>query len=251
MDEGRSSQPGFKIMTIDGRPVVSVVGTVPFDRPLSTGSEGDDVTRLQGLLKDEGFYEGERTGTFDEATDAAVRAWQEQHAFPVDGVFLPGDVSLGAWPAVTAPILVSIGDVVAAGEPVAGLAAPGLSGRITALPGEDIPELRPGMLLSWETGDAPLVQFDDGSWGIGPFHGSASDVGVWEAAVALRVHSNQLAVPTASIQRDGDGPYVEVVGTGDGMRRVAVQRGLSDGDYVQVTGDLQPGQTVVLATAGK
>jgi peptidoglycan hydrolase-like protein with peptidoglycan-binding domain len=256
MDEGRSSQPGFKIMTIDGRPVVSAVGTVPFERPLSSGSEGEDVTRLQRLLKDEAFYEGEPTGTFDEATDAALREWQEQHAFPVDGVFLPTDVSLGAWPAVTAPILVSIGDVVAAGEPIAGLAAPGLSGRIEPLEGQPLPEFRPGVLVRWDqpgaSGDGNLHQFDDGSWGVFPVYSSSAAPGqVVEAGVALRVLSDRLAVPPESIQRDGDETCVEVLEAGEGPRKVPVQLGLTDGEYVQVTGDLEPGQAVVLSAGGE
>ncbi|MEX0784272.1 MAG: peptidoglycan-binding domain-containing protein [Dehalococcoidia bacterium] len=256
MDEGRSAQPGFKIMTIDGRPVVSAVGTVPFARPLSSGSEGEDVGRLQELLKEEGYYDGDPTGRFDAATDAALRERQEQHAYPVDGVFLPGDVALGAWPALVAPIFVRAGDVVTAGEPVAELSAPGLYGRIAPLDGQPLPEMRPGVLVRWDQpgarGQGNVHQLDDGSWGVFPVYSSSSAAGqVVDARVALRVLSDQLAVPPGSIQRDGAETYVEVLEAGEALRKVRVEQGLTDGEYVQVTGDLQPGQALVLAAGGE
>ncbi|WP_054053785.1 peptidoglycan-binding protein [Alloactinosynnema sp. L-07] len=54
---------------------------------LRTGStESDWVTYLQQLLRSEGYWDGEDTGVFDDALDAAVRNYQTAMNMQVDGV---------------------------------------------------------------------------------------------------------------------------------------------------------------------
>ena len=66
---------------------------------LRPGDEGDDVTCLQRALVAAGVYDGAVTGTFDDATYAAVRAIQEDRDLFVDGVVgRETAISLDIWP---------------------------------------------------------------------------------------------------------------------------------------------------------
>lgn len=50
------------------------------------GSEGDEVTKIQERLAELGYYDGEITGSFDDATEAAYMAFQTQAGLMVDGI---------------------------------------------------------------------------------------------------------------------------------------------------------------------
>lgn len=50
------------------------------------GSTGSEVTKIQERLAELGYYTGEISGTFDDATEAAYRAFQTQAGVYVDGV---------------------------------------------------------------------------------------------------------------------------------------------------------------------
>ena len=50
------------------------------------GARGAHVERLQGLLRETGFYRGQVTGAFDGATASAVRDFQRRHGLEPDGV---------------------------------------------------------------------------------------------------------------------------------------------------------------------
>ena len=66
---------------------------------LQLGSLGNDVVCLQSALQGIGLLEGAVTGSFDAATDAAVKAFQAERALVVDGIV--GEVTataLGIWP---------------------------------------------------------------------------------------------------------------------------------------------------------
>ena len=53
---------------------------------LQKGSEGIDILHLQLRLFELGYYDGEITGLFDEITEDAVKAYQAQNNFAVDGI---------------------------------------------------------------------------------------------------------------------------------------------------------------------
>lgn len=63
------------------------------------GSTGPDVLRWQGLLTAAGFT-APRSGSFDEPTDSATRAWQKAKGLAVDGVVGPAswEAMIGAAP---------------------------------------------------------------------------------------------------------------------------------------------------------
>jgi peptidoglycan hydrolase-like protein with peptidoglycan-binding domain len=63
------------------------------------GESGADVACVQQALIENGFYDGQASGVFDAATDAAVRSLQEERNLFVDGVVgRESAISLGVWP---------------------------------------------------------------------------------------------------------------------------------------------------------
>jgi hypothetical protein len=81
-----------KIVTLEvgGRPLKPAVvkGTYP-GRVLKRGSTGEAVKQLQTQLTARGFSPGNADGKFGPVTDAQVRAFQQKHANPVDGLVGP------------------------------------------------------------------------------------------------------------------------------------------------------------------
>jgi len=66
---------------------------------IRAGATGSNVTCLQTALAAGGFYKGTPTGTFDQATDVAVRKLQTDRNLFVDGVVgRETAISLGIWP---------------------------------------------------------------------------------------------------------------------------------------------------------
>ncbi|WP_139903885.1 peptidoglycan-binding domain-containing protein [Clostridium thermarum] len=66
--------------------------TVQYTRLITLGVQGDDVNRIQYLLKQKNLYNGEITGIYDEATRAAVVEFQTANQLDADGV-----IGLGTW----------------------------------------------------------------------------------------------------------------------------------------------------------
>ena len=70
------------------------------------GDTGDAVTCVQTALYAAGLYDGDVTGEFDEATDAAVRRFQDELDLYVDGIVGKNTATeLGIWPGVEAFII--------------------------------------------------------------------------------------------------------------------------------------------------
>lgn len=58
-------------------------------RSLSLGAQGEDVTNLQRMLRDAGFFNGEPTGFYGQETLVAVKAYQLSRSLPSVGVVGP------------------------------------------------------------------------------------------------------------------------------------------------------------------
>lgn len=82
---------GQRVLSIGLRPVVVLLGSVPASRDLTSDLAGPDVAQLQAALRRAG-YRAPKTGRYDAATQRAVRAWQKDAGFGVDGVVRLGDV---------------------------------------------------------------------------------------------------------------------------------------------------------------
>uniref|UniRef100_A0AAU2VTP4 Peptidoglycan-binding protein n=1 Tax=Streptomyces sp. NBC_00008 TaxID=2903610 RepID=A0AAU2VTP4_9ACTN len=72
---GAKIKEGDVLMTVNGRPVLALQGTVPMYRAMGPGMSGDDVKQLQKALRRLGFEPGGVTGTFGQGTAAAVTGW--------------------------------------------------------------------------------------------------------------------------------------------------------------------------------
>ncbi|GGM96522.1 peptidoglycan-binding domain-containing protein [Streptomyces fuscichromogenes] len=72
---GAEIKEGDVLMTVNGRPVFALGGSVPMYRALGPGSSGDDVKQLQKALQRLGFDPGSSSGTYRQGTATAVAAW--------------------------------------------------------------------------------------------------------------------------------------------------------------------------------
>jgi hypothetical protein len=72
---GTKVKEGDVLMTVNGRPVLALAGTVPMYRALGPGASGDDVKQLQRALRRLGFDPGSISGTYRQSTAAAVTSW--------------------------------------------------------------------------------------------------------------------------------------------------------------------------------
>lgn len=70
-------------------PVAQLADVASGQKMLKTGSTGEDVKIIQQKLFDLGFTDVEPSGTFDQATDSAVREFQKSKEIGVDGIVGP------------------------------------------------------------------------------------------------------------------------------------------------------------------
>ena len=98
---GDTVDAGTVVATVDGAPVVAMIGDVPEYRDLSTSSsDGADIRQLESNLVQLGFDTDHKIvidEEFDSATKAAVTAWEDSLGLDGDGkisagelVFVPG-----------------------------------------------------------------------------------------------------------------------------------------------------------------
>lgn len=104
-----------ELYSVDLRPVVAGIGTIPSFTSIAPGATGDHVVQLQEFLIELGYWQGEATGTYSWEFASAVKAWQSASGFPADGVVQAGDV---VW-FPTLPIQASLeSEVIAPGQRV-------------------------------------------------------------------------------------------------------------------------------------
>lgn len=78
---GTKIKEGDVLMTVNGRPVFALGGSVPMYRALGPGTSGDDVTQLQKALKRLGFDPGGTGGTYGQGTATAVSDWYKSEGY--------------------------------------------------------------------------------------------------------------------------------------------------------------------------
>ncbi|NEA65606.1 peptidoglycan-binding protein [Streptomyces sp. SID12488] len=72
---GTKVKEGDVLMTVNGRPVLALSGSVPMYRALGPGASGDDVKQLQRALRRLGFDPGSISGNYRQGTASAVTNW--------------------------------------------------------------------------------------------------------------------------------------------------------------------------------
>ncbi|MEW1721063.1 peptidoglycan-binding protein [Streptomyces sp. NPDC093109] len=78
---GTVLKEGDVLMSVSGRPVLVLAGTVPMYRSIVPGTKGEDVTQLQGALKRIGYFQGAPSGTYLSVTAEAVTQWYKARGF--------------------------------------------------------------------------------------------------------------------------------------------------------------------------
>jgi hypothetical protein len=78
---GTKIKEGDVLMTVNGRPVFALGGSVPMYRALGPGTSGDDVKQLQKALKRLGFDPGSVSGTYGQGTATAVSNWYKSKGY--------------------------------------------------------------------------------------------------------------------------------------------------------------------------
>lgn len=263
----RVVRPGDAVVDVDGRPQVVVAGRFPYWRDLSSGSRGRDVRQLQRLLERIGLYQDEVDGVFGPATGAALRAWQDEHGYPVDGVLRQGDLIVADVPARVGAVRVAVGDRLGVGDVLAVLtngaqlveveldaaerprvevgqrAVVELSGTSRRFTGRvdriaHVPVRRSG-------GEAATVFF--------PTHIVVDEPldGLVGAPVAVEIVTAEApdarAVPLAAVGMDADGHAMVQVRDGDGVRPVRIETGIVEGGHIEARG-LDGVESVVVQT---
>lgn len=92
VEDGAVIDAGAQIFALDLRPVVAMKGATPSFRDLGADTEGDDVRQLQEYLRDAGYLRAAPSGRFGPATVVAVRAWQKDAGYEIDGAVRSGDI---------------------------------------------------------------------------------------------------------------------------------------------------------------
>jgi multidrug efflux pump subunit AcrA (membrane-fusion protein) len=268
---GQVIRQGQVLYRVDnGTPVVLLYGGVPAWRSMSEGTIGEDITQLNHDLVDLGYANGSDISSlgwdyYSWETQYAVEQMEEDL-----GVSSPsGSLTLGS--VVFKPEALRISQVTAnLGSPASG---PILSA--TSVQHTVIIDLPTSMESEVKTGDAVSISLPNGSNtpGVISSVGSVASGSSTSATVTVNVSlsnpsaagsldqapvsvyittstaSNVLVVEVEALLAQPSGGYaVEVVGPNNSRRLVPVTVGLFDDNagLVQVTGNLTPGERVVV-----
>ncbi len=255
-------------LAVGPRPAVLMYGTAPAWRTMSASSTpGPDIEQLEANLVELGFDVGGTVvtdGVFDDATAAAVAAWQESLGIePTDDVPL-GSVVFVSGPSLVEDQLASLGSNINPGLPLLSL-TPTRSGdellttqRIVAeLPLSDRSlldldstvtiELPDGTRLSAvvvDIGNVPLGGGLDGTDAYVEVEIRPDEPidEVWIGAsvdveVTAELAENALSVPVSALLALVEGGYAIEVPEGDGTRLIGVETGMFADGFVEIKGD--------------
>jgi len=253
-----------------GVAVIFLFGDVPAYRAMSIGVQpGNDVAQLELALVELGYGQDGLVlvdGVFDDATEAAVIAWQADAGAQVDGVVELGEVVFLPESIRVASVLKSAGDPARDGEVV--LVTSSDETFVTVrLSAEDQDLVAVGDSVAVELPDGTDVSAtvteigsvaQTGPDGVSYFEMTVSlddasaAVGLDEAPVDVDVVSDAasqvLAVPVTALVALSEGGYaVEVQGADGTTRLIAVETGLFADGTVEVTGsELEAGMLVIV-----
>jgi peptidoglycan hydrolase-like protein with peptidoglycan-binding domain len=119
---GDTIDAGTVVATIDGTPVVAMIGDIPGFRDLSTSSsDGADVRQLELNLVQLGFDPDHNIvidENFDSATKAAVSAWEDSLGMTGDGKITQGELVFVPGRLLVDTVSATVGGSVSAGSPL-------------------------------------------------------------------------------------------------------------------------------------
>ncbi|MDX2546345.1 peptidoglycan-binding protein [Streptomyces sp. WI04-05B] len=92
---GTKVKEGDVLMTVNGRPVLALSGSVPMYRALAPGASGDDVKQLQRALRRLGFDPGSISGNYRQGTASAVTNWYTSKGYEAQKPSMEDQQQLG------------------------------------------------------------------------------------------------------------------------------------------------------------
>jgi peptidoglycan hydrolase-like protein with peptidoglycan-binding domain len=271
-DGGSVVERGEALYELDGQPSgILMYGDRPAWRELTSGLEGEDVRQLQENLLELGLGGDELTasGTFDEATMAAVKAWQASLGKPETGVVELGEIIFQPGAVRVAGHSVSVGDTVTAGLEV--LTATSTDRVVTV----DLAADDQGLVT---TGDKVEIDLPDGTRATGsvatvgtvaiaaegqatptvevtivlddPAASGTIDQAPVDVLITTLSREDILAVPVNALLALLEGGYAVEVAAADGTTTlVGVETGLFQDGWVEIdvtSGALSEGDQVVV-----
>ena len=263
-DVGTNIERGEALFDINDEPTILLYGEMPAWRTLEEGAEGRDVEQLEKNLRDLGYGDALTVDeTWDAATTAAVKAWQEDVGAEPDGRVDLGEVVFEPGAVIVAGLDGARGANVGPGSPV--LRVTGEDRVITAgLSGSQRDGVEVGDTVEVELGDGSRVEAtideidsvpttaEDGSqtYGLRLTLDEVADE-AFNGPVAIQLvrqeRADVLAVPVSALLALLEGGYaVERLGEDGTIELVTVEVGLFTDGWVEVEGDLEAGDAVVI-----
>jgi peptidoglycan hydrolase-like protein with peptidoglycan-binding domain len=270
---GAIIERGQTAFVIDGRSVPILYGTVPMWRRLDVGAEGVDVEQLEANLVALGYATEESLGgdgEYDARTAAAVKKWQKDLGVEQTGAIEYGDFEFVDGAIRVESNAIEVGEQVGPGSPV--LAVSRTTKEVTVeldasrqslvTEGEAVEvELPDGTLVPGKVATVGRVATsDDANGGNGgepkievtiTLDDPAAAGSLDQAPVTVRIERSRatgaLAVPIRALLALAEGGYaVEIVHAG-GRQLVAVELGSFADGWVEISGNVREGDTVVSA----
>lgn len=268
-EDGTTLEQGDIVAWVDNQPVVFLYGELPMWREMRDDTEGPDVLQLETALTALGYNESGSSMTVDEtyssATESVVEAWQEAIGAEEDGVVGIGEVVFADGPVTVDALQIAVGDQLAG------------TTDIFATAGEDT-EVSFGLPTfeqdNVEVGDAVEITLPDLSTTTGvvteiatvatvPEDGGEATFesivelddpslagGIDDAPVTVAVITDRVdqvtAVPVEALVALAEGGYAVEVEDGSATRLVRVDPGFYADGLVQITGEVTPGDRVVV-----
>ena len=226
---------------------------------------GSDVQQLEEALVALGYDPGPVDGTYDADTALAAMAWTGDVGHGQDGLLIAGSFVFNPGALRTAEVFADVGAAVNPSSPVISAADLETIVRLD-LPAEDQDLLTVGSSVvivmpdrSETTGTVTFVSRVGTGGGPGNQATFAVEIeldepsvaeGLDEAPVDVRAVSEAvedvLAVPVSALLALAEGGYAVEIVEGDGTRLVAVDPGFFADGWVEVTGNIQAGDIVVM-----
>lgn len=269
---GTVIERGEAAYELNGQPVVTMFGDRPMWRPLDeTATNGADIAQLETNLEALGFTaDGDLVvdETFDEATTAAVEAWQESLDREETGVVGLGDIAFVTGPIRVGVAATAVGSVVIPGAPMYAVTARNhevvvlldadrqdllaVSDVVSITLPDDtvtegtVAEVSP-LVITTDTEDGEgrrvvEVSIDLMDQGVV----TALDEAPVEVDVAADTAQAVVAVPVEALLALAEGGYAVEIAEGAATRLVAVDIGTFADGLVEIVGDVQPGARVVV-----
>ncbi len=257
---GTVLQSGDLLYRVDEVPTYWTEGAVPTYRELSRGTKGDDVTQLQRFLEAGGYLEADEVdGVFGTGTYRAVEQWQQDHKLERTGrvdaaqlLFLPYDVLR-----------------VATTQRVGEASGAGILEVTTAIPTVTV-ETSAAKKRAFESDPDIEVETADGSRFPATLHSTAAadrdasgtlrftveltpaaPAGQQPGEVTVRVTrvlaTDVVVIPVRGLVALADGRFaVELVAPDGSTEYRAVEIGAFAGGWVEVTGEIEAGDEIVV-----